>query len=98
MKSDMSKPMGGMVKTSGHKTNHPIATASSGAKESTGKSHGEDVALGEGLEYGSVHKAHSKMSVKDAKHDGPATQKASRGHQMRVENGMADPDGDRDDV
>jgi hypothetical protein len=90
MKSDKAKPTMHMSMPA-HKTNHPAAEASMGANEHPRKSHEADVALGEGLEYGAVHSAHKKDSVKDAKHV-MGLDAASRARQVARENGSADKD------
>lgn len=58
-----------------------------------GKSHDEVIKLGEGLEMGAVHKAHTKMKVMNAKMDKGAQKMAQAAHERR-ENGGAHPDGD----
>lgn len=67
-------------------------TGEAGAK-ATGKSHDADVALGEGLAQGSVHSAHKKMSVKDAKHV-KGLQMAAQAANERRENGKANSAGE----
>lgn len=67
-------------------------TGEAGAKM-TGKSHEADIALGEGLAQGSVHKAHKKMAVKDAKHV-KGVQAAAQAAHERIENGGANPQGE----
>jgi hypothetical protein len=94
MKSDKANPRSHTV-IPAHKTNHPSVLGESGTNEHPAKSHAEDVALGEGLEYNEVQKAHNKASVREAKSVSGLTE-ASRNHQVRRENGGADPEGDCD--
>jgi len=92
MKSDKAKPNTHVSMPAG-KTNHPAAPASAGTNEHPSKSHEADIALGEGLEYGAVHKMHKKEGVKDVKHV-QGLPSASRARQEKMENGNAEGDGD----
>jgi hypothetical protein len=64
-----------------------------GTDKMGGKSHDEAIALGEGLPLGSVHKAHTKMSVKQAKLNS-APHKASHAQRARVLAGNANTMGE----
>jgi hypothetical protein len=93
MKSEKSMPRTHTTMPAG-KDNHPSAPASAGTSETPGmKSNEGDVQLGEGLDYGAVHKAHSKHQVKDAKEVKGLQMSAQAAHERR-ENGNADPCGD----
>jgi len=93
-KSDISK-LTAHVSYPAHKTNHPIAEANAGTKEfPDGKTHEEDVQLGEGLDYGAVALEHEKHKPRHAKQVGASSQEVSRGNQARRENGGADPEGE----
>ena len=61
-------------------------------KQQPGKSHEDAIALGEGLSIGSVHSAHTKGQVHQAKHN-PAPFKASHAQRNRALAGNADPEG-----
>jgi hypothetical protein len=95
MKSDKSKPHEMVVEES----KRPERSAPNwGTSENTkDMDHDGDVKLGEGLEFGVVHYAHTKEGVRDAKEVKGLSQ-ASRGHQARREEGHADPLGDCDCV
>ena len=61
-------------------------------KQQPGKSHDAAISLGEGLAIGSVHSAHTKGSVHQAKLNS-APHKASHAQRSRVLAGNADPTG-----
>ena len=64
-----------------------------GTDKMGGKSHEEAISLGEGLPLGSVHKAHTKGQVKQAKLN-PAPHKASHAQRARVLAGNANTMGE----
>jgi hypothetical protein len=66
--------------------------ATPGANKQSGKSHEASIALGEGLAIGSVHSAHTKGPVHQAKLNS-APHKASHAQRSRVLSGNADPTG-----
>jgi hypothetical protein len=61
-------------------------------KQQPGKDHATSIGIAEGLPIGSVHPAHTKESVKQAKHN-PAPFKASHAQRNRALAGNADPEG-----
>jgi hypothetical protein len=63
-----------------------------GANKQSGKNHETDIAHAEGLGIGSVHPAHTKEQVKQAKLN-PAPHKASHAQRNRALAGNADPEG-----
>jgi hypothetical protein len=65
----------------------------SGASDRPAHKHPDKmVALGEGLNLGSVHSAHTKMPVREVKHN-PAPRKAGHAQHNRAVAGGADPTG-----
>jgi len=62
------------------------------AKQMPGKSHETDIGHAEGLAMGSVLPAHTKHSVKQAKHN-PAPVKAGHAQHSRAIAGKSDPEG-----
>jgi hypothetical protein len=81
------------MKGSESKSAHP-AMPKTGAKD-TGKNHDRTVKLGEGLNIGAVHSAHTKMKGGDgsAKENSSVQAKAHAANRRR-EAGGADPMGD----
>src|ERR1700733_10813396 len=63
-----------------------------GTKKMSRKDHEADIAHSEGLTIGSVHPAHTKGQVKQAKHN-PAPFKASHAQRNRALAANADPEG-----
>ena len=68
------------------------AMPSPGTDKMSGKNHETDIAHSEGLAIGSVHPAHTKESVHQAKHNS-APHKASHAQRNRAIAGNADPTG-----
>ncbi len=87
-----SKPMSGVTQREGR--NQPASTPMSGAKDRLAHKHPDKmVALGEGLALGSVHSSHTKMPVREAKHN-PAPHKAAHAQHNRAIAGNANPTGE----
>ena len=68
------------------------AKPSTGSKQQAGKNHETQIGIAEGLPMGSVHPAHTKASVHQAKHN-QAPPKAGHAQHNRAIAGNADPEG-----